>query len=427
MTSSLGIAATTAVLRQMLQNAIPTANLVGLLGNVTVSALPPDKIDVANETSRLNLFMYQVRPNAGWSNSEAPSHSVVGRRLTNPPLALDLSYMLSAYGAKDFFSEILLGYGALVVHQTRVLTRDLVQQTFSGGALPPDLALLANCGLDAQEQLVSLSIEPMTIDDLSRLWQVFGEKYRPSVAFQAHVVLLRGDDAAAASGPPVQRARLATTTSIHPTITSVEPGNIVFAAGVSISVVGTGLLVAGARAAFGSGETDGAAPGSTPFRVGVTLPATLRAGVNTVRMQLPSIFEGDVRGGPESNVAPFILRPAFALDGGGNPDITVSAPVLVGTLASTTVTVRLTPPIGRDQDVTLLLNEQGVAAGAVPHTYTVSAPSRRDDPNETTDTIAVDVDTVHRARYLMRLRVDGAETDLLMTGGVYDRPSLDLS
>ena len=194
MTGPLGIAATTAVLRHMLQNALRTANLASLLGDVTVSALPPDRIDVANETSRLNQFMYQVRRNATRSNSESSSFRTAGNRLPDPPLALDLSYLLSAYGAQEFFGEILLGYGALLVHQTPVLTRDLVLQTFSGSPLPPDLALLAGSGLDAQEELVSLSIEPMTIEDLSRLWQMFGEKYRPSVALNAHVVLIRDGD-----------------------------------------------------------------------------------------------------------------------------------------------------------------------------------------------------------------------------------------
>ena len=109
MTTSLGIAATTAVIRALLQNAIPSADLNSVLGSIDVSALPPDRIDLSTETSRLNLFMYQARPNPGWCNTDQPSHDFTGRRLTNPPLSLDLSYLLSAYGAKDFHGEILLG------------------------------------------------------------------------------------------------------------------------------------------------------------------------------------------------------------------------------------------------------------------------------------------------------------------------------
>ena len=295
MTTSLGIAATTAVIRALLQNAIPSAQLVGVLGNIDVSALPPDRIDLTAETSRLNLFMYQARPNPGWSNTDLPSHDSTGRRLTNPPLSLDLSYLLSAYGAKNFHGEILLGYGALVLHQTRVLTRDTVKTVFSG-TLPPDLALLANSGLDGQEEIVSLSMESLSVDDMSRLWQVFGEKYRPSIAFQAHVLLLRGDDQAAASGPPVQRARLTLTTSINPTIGSVEPATITAAPNATIDLVGTGLLTADAVAQFSSGETAVPAAGSTPLRVSVDLAGHLARR----REYGPDATAGPVRVGPAS-------------------------------------------------------------------------------------------------------------------------------
>jgi hypothetical protein len=425
-TTSLGIAATTAVLRQLLQNAIPAAQLFGVLGGIDVTALPPDRIDVTAETSKLNLFMFQVRPNTGWRNADLPSHDDAGRRLTNPPLALDLSYMMSAYGAQNFHGEILLGYGALVLHQTRVLTRAAVKATFAGGALPPDLALLATADLEGQEELVKLSMESLSIDELSRLWSVFGEKYRPSIAFQATVVLLRGGDAALAQGPPVLRARLATTSSINPTISAVEPAMVTVGPGTTIDLVGAGLLTADTVVAFSSAES--AAPGavSTPSRLRVTLPATLRAGVNTVRVEQPARFETDLRGGPESNVAPFTLRPAFALKAGA-PDITIGARTNTGQLTATTITVRLLPPVGKRQRVSLLLDETGVAPGLARHSYAVEAPPREADLADTTDTFAFTLAAVNRAKYLVRVRVDGAETELGMTAGVYDKPAVDLT
>jgi hypothetical protein len=77
--------------------------------------------------------------------------------------------------------------------------------------------------------------------------------------------------------------------------------------------------------------------------------------------------------------------------------------------------------------VQLLLNETGVATGAVPAAYTIAAPSRQDDAADTTDSISFTVQSVHRTRYLLRVRVDGAETELGMTAGSYDRPVVDLS
>ena len=427
MTTSLGIAATTAVLRRLLQNAIPAAQLGGVLGPVVVSALPPDRINVAVETSQLNLFMYQIRPNTGWSNNEFPSHGSSGRRLTSPPLALDLSYMLSAYGAQNFHGEILLGHGALLLHQTRVLTRDAIKATFAGGALPADLALLSGSGLDSQEEIVSLSMESLAMEEMSQLWQVFGEKYRPSIAFQAHVVLLRGTEPAAASGPPVQQTRLVSTTSINPTVNTIVPASIPVATGATIDLVGTGLLTPGTVVLFSSGESVSPDASSTPMQVTVSLPATLRAGVNTVRVQHRARFGADLRGGPESNTAPFILRPAFALTAAGGPDIGIGARVDTGQQTSTTITVAFLPAVDRRQRVALLLNEIAVVGGAATHSYAIDAPSREKDAATTTGTIAFTVDSVQRANYLVRLQVDGAETELGMTGGVYDQPAVDLT
>jgi hypothetical protein len=225
----------------------------------------------------------------------------------------------------------------------------------------------------------------------------------------------------------VQRTRVTITTSINPTIDSAEPAAVTAAPNASITLVGTGLLTGDTVAQFSSGETAVPAAGSTPLRVTVTLPATLRAGVNTVRMQLPTRFEADLRAGPESNVAPFTLRPAFAPDGAGNPDIRISGQVINVQVISAVITVRLVPDVGRRQNVQLLLNEAAAAPGAVPFAYTFTAPSREGDAADTTDTIAFAVQSVRRARYLLRVRVDGAETELGMTGGSYDRPVVDLS
>ena len=98
-----------------------------------------------------------------------------------------------------------------------------------------------------------------------------------------------------------------------------------------------------------------------------------------------------------------------------------------GQTISCTITVKLVPEVGRQQAVQLLLNETGAAAGTVPAAYTFAAPSRQDRAADTTDTIIFTVQSVHRTRYLLRVRVDGAETELGMTGGSYDRPVVDLS
>jgi len=146
MSNALAIGAVTAVLRDLLNNGLVDHDVTGSLGgNVTVSALPPDRIRIGDglEQSQLNLFMYQVTPNAGWRNVALPSRDSRGDRTSNPPLALDLHYLLTAYGAQEFHADILLGYAMQALHETPVLSRDAIRralgapQPVTGSVLPP--------------------------------------------------------------------------------------------------------------------------------------------------------------------------------------------------------------------------------------------------------------------------------------------------
>src|SRR5687767_12379652 len=126
MSSALAIAAVTAVLRDLLHNGMIDHDLVTSIGDVAVTALPPDRIPIegTDARSQLNLFLYQATPNQGWRNVGLPSRNSNGERATNPPLALDLHYLLTAYGMKDFHADILVGYAMQLLHETPVLSRE---------------------------------------------------------------------------------------------------------------------------------------------------------------------------------------------------------------------------------------------------------------------------------------------------------------
>ena len=48
--------------------------------------------------NQVNLFLHQVTHNPAWRNVDLPSLAADGKtRLTNPPLALDLHYLLTVY------------------------------------------------------------------------------------------------------------------------------------------------------------------------------------------------------------------------------------------------------------------------------------------------------------------------------------------
>lgn len=197
MSSALAIAAVTAVLKDLLINGLIDRDLNASLGDVTVTALPPDRITTgADESSQLNLFLYNVAPNTGWRNTDLPSRNGQGERSANPPLALDLNYVLTAYGAHDFHAEILLGYAMQLLHENPVLPRAAIRTALSptpvtgGGGLPPTLEALATSDLAEQFEQIKIIQRPMTMDDLSKLWTMFGAKYRPSACYTISVVLI---------------------------------------------------------------------------------------------------------------------------------------------------------------------------------------------------------------------------------------------
>ena len=98
MSGSFAVAAVSAVLQRLLGRGVGGLTA---FGNVSVTALPPDRIvTTPNEPSQLNLFMYQALVNTAWRNVGMPSHAASGERVTNPPLGLDLHYLLTAYGEK---------------------------------------------------------------------------------------------------------------------------------------------------------------------------------------------------------------------------------------------------------------------------------------------------------------------------------------
>src|SRR5512140_2749423 len=107
MSGPFGIAAVSAVLRRLISKGMGDVDLTIFGGSATtVTAHPPDQILVgSNEPAQLNLFLYRVTPNAALRNDGLPSRSGAGDRLTNPVLALDLHYLLTAYGATELFPE----------------------------------------------------------------------------------------------------------------------------------------------------------------------------------------------------------------------------------------------------------------------------------------------------------------------------------
>jgi hypothetical protein len=394
MSNALAIAAVSAVLRDLLNNAVIDHGISTTVGSpVTVTALPPDRITIGdNEQPQLNIFLYHVASNASWSNSALPSRDGQGNRVTNAPLALDLYYLLSAYGKNDFDSEILLGYAMQMLHETPVLPRDAIRTALGG--VPPVSGSILPIGplaaADLAEQVEQIKITPQLVstEEVWKLWTALQAHYRPTAAYRISVVLIETSRATKAALPVSQRNIFALPFR-HPFIEQVTP-QIVLAGG-SIRLSGQNFKGPQTKLNFGlSALVDPI--NITDHQVAATLPSGLQAGVNTVQIVQPLVFgtPGDPHSGFESNVAPFMLA----------PQITTPPPLNIK--VGTELTLGVNPPVGRTQHASLIVGGRSITISARPAngpatTMTLDFP------------IPADFST---GDFPLRLQIDGAQSPL---------------
>ena len=128
-TAPLAIASVTAVLRDLLANALIKYTAATRLGDVGVSVLPPDRITVgSDEASQLNLFLYKVTPHTSLQDIRNRGVRPVSKNAQTRSLTFNLHYLVTAYGGQDFHEEILLGCAAHLFGSTPALTREIIQK-----------------------------------------------------------------------------------------------------------------------------------------------------------------------------------------------------------------------------------------------------------------------------------------------------------
>src|ERR1700761_2100122 len=110
MSNALAISGVTAVLQYYLGGVY--SGLSALFGGtVTISSQAPDILQNTFSSggttqNQVNLFLHQVTHNPSWRNVDLPSLAADGKtQIMNPPLALDLHYLLTAYGSFDWQGE----------------------------------------------------------------------------------------------------------------------------------------------------------------------------------------------------------------------------------------------------------------------------------------------------------------------------------
>ncbi|MGQ0568673.1 MAG: DUF4255 domain-containing protein, partial [Armatimonadota bacterium] len=332
MSNALALASVTAVIKDMLDNAVIDQSLTNAIGGpVAVTALPPDRIKVGDdEIPQLNVFLYQVSPNSGWRNTALPSHDDRGERLSNPPLALDLHYLLTAYGKRDFEADILLGYAMQVLHESPVLARDAIRQSLAPPSPLPGTPLpggpLSASDLADQVELIKITPHSLTTEELSRLWSALQAHYRPTAAYQASVVLIQSRRSTQ-SALPVRGRNVYVIPFQHAHIDAIESAagaGQPIVAGTTLVILGRNLRGEVTRVLTMGAEVIPADVSGERITVPLSVPPIpadlLRAGVQGVQV-IHRILMGTPpteHRGFGSNVVAFVLHPTVTKDAANN-------------------------------------------------------------------------------------------------------------
>jgi hypothetical protein len=197
MSDPLAISGVSAVLQFYLHNLYtPVAAAFG--GQVTVTSQAPDLVQSSfgknqKPENQVNIFLHQVTYNPAWRNVGLPSVADDGRtRLSSPPLALDLHYLLTAYGSADWQAEGLLGYALMMLHENSIITRDDISHALTnlGGT---NNMIPALKGSTLADQIEMIKITPATLgrEEMAWLWTALKADYRPTFPFQVSVVLIQ--------------------------------------------------------------------------------------------------------------------------------------------------------------------------------------------------------------------------------------------
>ncbi len=423
MSNHLAPATVTAVLATRLEGIATAASSEPHALSFSVTVGHPKTDGAAAPGASVNLFLYQVMPNAAWRNSDLPGRRGDGTVSRRPQAALDLLYLLTFLGAGADHAcepERILGRVIADLHARPLLTSEMIRNALDAIA-GEDAHYLDESNLADQLETVRLTPLSLDLEELSKLWSTFFEMpYALSVAYKASLVLIEAD-VTPHPALPVRERDIRGITWRQPIIEAVES-----AEGAGQPIVHDSTLLIRGRNLFGSDATivrigeieqEVTAPAASESQITLPVPGGVRAGVNTVRVS-QSVQLGQPREphvGFDSNVVPFVLCPV--VDEG---ELSIS---------SGSLTVGFAPFVTKEQRVAVMLNEYDAPETRSPHAYRFDAPADNGIGEEDTETssIVFPLEDVEPGQYLVRLQVDGAISPLEFVDNRYGKPKVTIS
>lgn len=393
MSNALAIAAVTSTLRFLLDSSIQADSaLTGAL----VTAKPPDRARGANTGRQLNLFLYQAQLNAAFRNSEIPQQAKSGETGV-PPLALNLYYLITAYGEEqrmdeDVVSHHLLGRAMRTLHDHPLLGSDEIKNAFPGN------------DLYQQIERVRVTMQPMAVDEISKLWSAFQTPCRLSSFYEVAVVLIESTRSLRAPLPVLTRGKddkgISSQTDLippYPAIDALTPPTKQSAVrlGETLSIPGhhldgTTVHIRFINAHLPAPKILTPEPGATGSEIKVILPdlpAEWFAGIYSLAVVVRKAGEPEDR---STNELPLLLAPQIS-------SISPNPAVRDGS-GNVVLTLTCKPNIGPEQRASLLLGNREILAN--PHLVQ-------------TNSLSFNVTAATPGDYFLRLRVDGVDSLLV--------------
>jgi hypothetical protein len=394
--TELAVTAVTETLLKLLSDEVEQQwdNTPSLTKQCYFEALPLHKVRERHASENvINLFLYRTEENAAWRNIALPVQGKPGANGA-APLALNLEYLITAYGEddKEQIAHYFLGQAMRILHDVGMVPR---QKLFDA---------LKTARLHNQIERITVTSKSLSIEEISKLWSVFQTQYRISAAYLVTVVLIDSKAEARSALPVLKRgpddSGVTAVAAAPPTLDSAAA-----ASGLAAVRLGEDLLVRGDRLNAGPVSAQVRHPfmpepqplAVTPVnakQVKVTMPdastpgvaATWPAGIYGLTLEFP-------RPGQPSwitNEVPFILAPA----------ITVAPTTGQKSANPLGITIEAQPQIHSSQPVIVIFDDL-----QIPATNVVFAPTA-DGPSEVTAAVPVDVAGFHR----VRLRVAGIDS-----------------
>jgi hypothetical protein len=284
-----------------MSNALAVATVTQALSLLIADNLGPEMDLAVNVETRkppnepptdptITVFLYQVTPNAAMRHVDLPTRGPDGTLRKRPAAALDLHYLISAYGEETtLVGQRLIGCVIRTLHEIPVLPKDVIE-------LAAQAPYLAGSDLAASTQKVRFTPTVMDIDETSKLWGMLHQTpYALSVAYQASLVLIEGRERPVPAKPVTER-----TVRVLPfgaPGAPVPPGSGTPPEGAGDAPEGTAEPGRTPRA--GTGEEAPAAKRSVPARARKEQPAGGRTPAKQAVKRAASSGRSRKAGGPD--------------------------------------------------------------------------------------------------------------------------------